>query len=499
MKFLFFLLGLAFLCAYHSLVFASENTQNILPSSIADKISQAGLDVRDVGIWVKPIDGDTPIISHLASTPRIPASTQKLVTTAIALDVLGEQYRWRTRLYVDGVVVGGVLHGNLIIKGGGDPSMTHERLSAMFAQLRGRGIHRIKGDIIVDNSAFLGVSQDVNAFDGQGLRAYNAQPNAFLVNFGTLEVKMTPSGKWMPHSEATPTVDNAIFQPNGNMVAVSVLPKLADFASPKSINGTANSCGIRPKYALSDDTLTITGQVGIGCGQVSEWLTFANADEFIKKSVKGAWLDVDKDFVGSVIFRLPYGWSYHHKLPVLSFDSRPLSEQIYQINQYSNNVMTEQVALSLPLVAGQAVSDYPRSFAMINAWWHKHLNSPAPMMSRASGLCRDCAVMPMALGELLEFAHRQPTFEIFKTSLPIVGQTGTMASFAKRHPESSVIGRAFIKTGRLSNVAGIAGYVMGQSGQMYATVAIINADGAGNNTKVHALLDEVIEWTARQP
>lgn len=499
MKSLFFSLGLALLCTYGTFAFADNSTQNMIPSSIADKIVQAGLDVRDVSIWVKPLGSDTPVISHLASTPRTPASTQKLVTTAIALDVLGEQYRWRTRLHVDGVVAGGVLYGNLIIKGSGDPSMTHERLGAMFAQLRERGIHHIRGDIIVDNSAFLGVSQDVNAFDGQGLRAYNAQPNAFLVNFGTLEVKMTPSGKWMPYSEATPTVDNAIFQPNGNAVAVSVLPKLADFTLPKSIDGVTNSCDIRPKYALSDDALAITGQVGIGCGQVSEWLTFANAGEFIKKAVKGAWLSVDKDFTGLVKRQLPHDWSYHHKLPVLSFDSRPLSEQIYQINQYSNNVMTEQVALSLPLATGQATSDYPRSFAMINAWWHKRLSSPAPTMSRASGLCRDCAISVQALGELLEFTHRQPTFEVFKASLPIVGQTGTMASFAKRHPDSPAIGRAFIKTGRLSNVAGIAGYVVGQSGQMYATVAIINADGAGNNTKAHALLDEVIEWTVAQP
>lgn len=74
-----------------------------------------------------------------------------------------------------------------------------------------------------------------------------------------------------------------------------------------------------------------------------------------------------------------------------------------------------------------------------------------------------------------------------------------MTTFAKRRPHSPAIERAFIKTGRLNNVASIAGYVMGQSGKMYVVVAIINADGAGNNTHAHDVLDEVIEWTAGQP
>lgn len=109
---------------------------------------------------------------------------------------MGADYRWQTRLYTDGVVVGNTLYGNLIIKGSGDPSLTHERLTALFGRLMERDVHHVRGDIIVDNTAFVNVARDVNAFDGQGLRAYNAQPNAFLINFGTLEVKMIPSGVW---------------------------------------------------------------------------------------------------------------------------------------------------------------------------------------------------------------------------------------------------------------------------------------------------------------
>lgn len=469
-----------------------------LPTTITDKMSRAGLGSHEMSVWVKSIGGigeQVPLINHLADVPRTPASTQKLIATAIALDFLGADYRWQTRLYADGVVVGDALYGNLIIKGSGDPSLTHERLTALFGRLMGRGIHHIRGDIIVDNTAFVNVAQDVNAFDGQGLRAYNAQPNAFLINFGTLEVSMTPSGNW----QFGESLDTKVFNPTDNMAVVRLLPKLADFHAPTMIQGDIQSCRTKPKFGLSADTLTITGQAGVGCGQASEWLTFADSEAFIAKAVKGTWQTLDKDFVGQVRLRQPYDGAGRTLLPLLFFASKPLSEQVYQINQYSNNVMTEQVALSLPLIVGQKTSNYPKSFALINTWWQQHLTTPAPIMSRASGLCRDCAVTPRALGELLEYSHYQPTFEVFKSSLPIVGQTGTMATFAKRRPHSPAIGRAFIKTGRLNNVASIAGYVMGRSGKTYAVVAIINADGAGNNTHAHDVLDEVIEWTAGQP
>lgn len=483
---------------------ANLQTSTSLPSAISDKLAKSGLSSDDISIWVMASDGSAPLISHLADTPRTPASTQKLITTAIALDVMGADYRWQTRLYTDGVVVGDTLYGNLIIKGSGDPSLTHDRLSAMFSQLTARGVRHIKGDIIVDNTGFVNVAQDVNAFDGQGLRAYNAQPNAFLINFGTLEVSMIPSGTWVFGSGQTTGQDVTIgepvpyFRPTDGTVAVQVLPKLADFHAPTMIQGDIQSCRTKPKFGLSADTLTITGQVGVSCGQASEWLTFADSEAFITRAVKGTWQALDKDFVGQVRLRQPYDGAGRTLSPLLSFASKPLSEQVYQINQYSNNVMTEQVALSLPLMMGQKTSDYPKSFALINTWWQQHLTTPAPIMSRASGLCRDCVVTPRALGELLAFSQTKPTFETFKASLPIVGQTGTMATFARRRPHSPAIGRAFIKTGRLNNVASIAGYVMGQSGKMYVVVAIINADGAGNNTHAHDVLDEVIEWTAGQ-
>lgn len=212
------------------------------------------------------------------------------------------------------------------------------------------------------------------------------------------------------------------------------------------------------------------------------------------KAVQGEWQKLDAAFSGDVVMakaRESMG------LPWLVSLSKPLGEQIHLINQYSNNVMTEQVALSLPLASGEAsVSDYPSAFSFIDRWWKKHLKSQPPVMSRASGLCRDCAITPEAMAELLVFAYQQPDFEVFKASLPVAGISGTMANLAKRDASHPAIGRAHVKTGTLNDVSSLAGYVMGRDGKWYVFVAMVNAPNAGHDTKVLAVLDEMLSHVA---
>lgn len=460
-----------------------------LPSSLSDKISQTQVDPQAVSIWVKPLDGGTLSIDYHADTPRVPASTQKLIPTFVALHTLGADYHWFTHIYTQGVRAGSVLYGDVIIKGSGDPSMTHERLRAMLETLPQKGITHIKGDIIIDNSAFRDVAYDVNAFDGQGMRAYNAQPNALLINYGTITVDVIPSG----HSELTGEVNKqgkpvSYFVPNGNEVAINVSPNVAGLEYPKRLTG-ATACQ-EPRFALAKNTLSVS-QAGAGCGMMTYWLTMPQGDEFVRQAILGTWQSIDENFAG----RVRIGSAKTYGLPLISYPSKPLSAQIYDINQYSNNVMTEQVALSLPLTAGQAVSDYPSAFKFLNDWWQNHLSTPSPVMTRASGLCRDCQVSPKAMGEMLEFAYAQPHFETFKASLPIAGETGTMIKLAQRNPTHPAIGRAFIKTGTLDNVTSMAGYAQDAQGKWYAVVGMINAPNVAHNGAI-GVLDEMLAVVA---
>ncbi len=493
------------LCAMTQAATASLTTQTTttqvvqpsqsLPPSIRQKMQEVALSDNEVSIWVKPVNAQYPIINHQANTPRVPASTQKLISTFMALDTLGSNHHWYTRVYQKGVVLNGVLYGDIVIQGQGDPSLTHARLQSLLMYLPHKGIRHITGDIIIDNTAFMGVAGNADAFDGQGLRAYNAQPNAFLVNFGTLEIDMLPSGYYQTTGQTDRLGEPVLaFVPTDNrQLALQVLPPLADFDSPKTLAASGEGCSTTPNFRLSETALVPTGNAQTGCGRMTQWLTFKDGNVLAVKAVKGVWQKIDPSFQGVVRLR-GTGERLTLGLPIISYPSRPLSAQIYDINQHSNNVMTEQVALSLPLNFGETVSTYPKTFATIDVWWKNHFKSSPPIMTKASGLCRDCYITPYAMGEMLEFAYHHKDFDTFKTSLPIAGKTGTMAKLAYRNPAHPAIGRAFIKTGTLDDVASMAGFVYDSQNNAYVVVGMINAKGAGG--KAVGVLDEMLAVVA---
>ena len=88
------------------------------------------------------------------TAPRNPASVMKLVTTFAALELLGPDYRWKTEAYLGGPLVDGELHGDLILKGYGDPKITVEQWQSFIAQLRANGLAAVDGDLALDRSRF---------------------------------------------------------------------------------------------------------------------------------------------------------------------------------------------------------------------------------------------------------------------------------------------------------------------------------------------------------
>ena len=165
-----------------------------LPAPVREALARAGVPESAVGAVVEPVGGGKRLVAHQADKALNPASTIKLVTTFAALDLLGPAHAFRTDVLAAGEVAGGALAGDLVIRGGGDPKLTYERLWVLVRQLRSRGLREIRGDVILDRSHFAPVAHDPAKFDGEARRAYNVGPDALLVNFKAIDFRFVPDG-----------------------------------------------------------------------------------------------------------------------------------------------------------------------------------------------------------------------------------------------------------------------------------------------------------------
>ena len=115
-----------------------------LPNTVVEALKKSGIPLASVAIYVQAVDSIAPTLSLNADKSMNPASVMKLVTTTAALDLLTPAYRWKTEVYKDGDVNNGVLTGNLIIKGYGDPSFKAQEFWRLLMSLQQTGIKEIK-------------------------------------------------------------------------------------------------------------------------------------------------------------------------------------------------------------------------------------------------------------------------------------------------------------------------------------------------------------------
>jgi D-alanyl-D-alanine carboxypeptidase/D-alanyl-D-alanine-endopeptidase (penicillin-binding protein 4) len=164
-----------------------------LPRPVDQAFVDAQVPLHSVALVVQEVGAAQPLFAHNPARPMNPASVMKLVTTFAALELLGRDYRWKTEAYLGGPLDGGVLRGDLIIKGYGDPKLTIEQWQAFMATLRAKGLDRVAGDLGVDRTWFKPARHDPAAFDKEPLKPYNVGPDALLVSFNSVRFVFAPN------------------------------------------------------------------------------------------------------------------------------------------------------------------------------------------------------------------------------------------------------------------------------------------------------------------
>ncbi len=449
---------------------ASAAVSARLPGEVYAALDRAKLPPEAVVVVVQEAGSTRNRLAWRETAAVNPASLTKLLTTYAALDLLGPAWSWSTPVWLQGTVNDGVLEGNLVIKGSGDPKLVPERLWLLMRRVQQLGVREIHGDIVLDRSAFSVPEQNPAEFDGEPLRPYNVRADALLLGYRSVLIGFTPDAA-------------------RGLALVSVDPPLASVSADAGVPLSAGACNDwrgELKADFSDpQRLRLAGSFPAACGEKTWPLAYAEPRRYDERLLLGLWREMGGKITGTV-----REGAAPTTPPSFTSTSPALAEVIREINKYSNNVMAQQLFLTLGLARnGKGTPEAARE--VLRRWLAERLGrqgAEGVVIDNGSGLSRETRLSAQQLARLLQSAWGSAVMPELMASLPVSGIDGTLTR-SKAPP-----GRAHLKTGSLRDVAGVAGYVLASSGRRYVVVAIVNHPNAN---AARPALDALVQWVVQ--
>jgi D-alanyl-D-alanine carboxypeptidase/D-alanyl-D-alanine-endopeptidase (penicillin-binding protein 4) len=403
------------------------------------------------GFYAFDAASGAPVVTYRPKELFTPASILKLLTSYVALKQLGPGYRFVTEVYAEKRAAG----FNVFIKAGGDPSFTTEQLEILARRIRSLTGTRIEA-LTLDESRVTSIRER------KGQRAYAAGSSAMLLNFNSLLFEICP----------TKAGRNA-----------RILTDPFEYEVP--IKGwITTALGKKAKYSV-DEThpghYKARGQIGkdLPCGR--HYRSVADPGEFfltvLKERLNAMGVQVGK--VATGITSTGAALVYEHT-------SKELSQILEDLNHYSTNVIAEQVVTALGAQADGRLS-HRLGLDELNRV-AREFGGQTMKVGDASGLSRESELSPAVLAEILRLAKSDVRINIeFEKSLSVLGRNGTLTKRAGDDKEIVFRG----KTGSLSGVSSLAGYIYPPSGRAIGFVMIQN--GPGDRGSMQARENKVLK------
>ena len=403
-----------------------------------------------------------------------PASTQKILTSIVALDALGADFRWQTKAFAMREIENGILGGDLILYGHGAPDFSDASLENLVEQLGAKGLKTIKGGIVGDASFFKGDALGDGWTWNDVQWYYGAEASALSVNQNQATITLA-GGK--PNASTEYVAVSGAVQPVQDIEAVGLKRGLGD--NQIYVWGNANNLNARVavnnpallaaknlKSALEKKGITVEGEA-----KSADW----------KSENKP---DISKAF------------------ELASVESQTLGETIQRMNKDSVNLSAELILRSLGKRFGESAPDEnPKTqrlrgddsagASVMKRWLtEKNVATDEIKIHDGSGLSRLDFVTPEAIGRALVFAAQSKFADTFKNSLPVAGTDGTL-----RGRLGNVRGKILGKTGSITYVNTLAGYAKNSSDETFAFVIFCNnqtrkADSSSVIDSIAAILTE---------
>ncbi len=414
-------------------------------SSIERILQRPALDGAQVGIEIRSLRDGRSIYSHQSQDSFIPASNQKLLTIALALDQLGPDFQFETPLIATGGVHGGIIRGDLWVVGSGDPSLApryqdsgnpESGVRRFVDALTMQGIRGIEGDLVVDATLFDDEGTAPGWPSDQLDQDYCAPVGALSLNSNCLEVVVTSSPSGSPK--------------------VSLRPETRSYR-PVSHVATSTSSREMMVWLIRPDRegrVQVRGKVGPQAGTARFQLPVRDPALFFGRSLYAGLLREGVFVNGNVRHRAAN--EPRPETRPLYVCKSPLLPPAYVCGKESDNLVAEHL-----LKKCASESEEVGTFAGGARLCRSFLQSLGAdvsgfQMTDGSGLSRENRVTPKLLVDLLAAMYDSPLREPYLRSLPISGIDGTLS---KRMTEPDLCYRVRAKTGYLLRVSGLSGYV----------------------------------------
>lgn len=402
-----------------------------------------------------------------------PASIQKTLTAIVALDKLGADYRWRTEVYAANAIdTDGNLNGDLTLYGTGAPDFDAAAMENLVSQLQAKGLRRVKGNVIGDQSYFRGD----NIGDGWTWNElqwwYGAEASALTFN----------------DNQAFVNIENGTGRASTDYLNVTVGKPTP--ISSRANNNTPNYEAGGIKRGLEDNNFYVWGNTKSFGARVAVSNPAGLAAKNFKEALEKKGIAVE----GAVNTR---DWKSENQIDpansalLASVESKTLGEIVRKMNKNSVNLYAELILRTIGKKFSDEVPDgiqLPQNVrgdditgaALVKKWLLQHNIAAGEVeIHDGSGLSRLDFVTPESFAKAFIFAAQSPYAQIFTDSLPVAATDGTLGGRLAR-----VKGKVLAKTGTITFVNSLAGYAQSNAGGEVLTFAVITNNDTRKNGAV---------------
>ncbi len=433
------------------------------------------------GIMVTNKEGKV-ILEHNANRSLIPASTQKLLTTATALQELGPAYRFETGIWYTGALSDqGVLSGDLWVEGDGDPTLGSERFGGMeslgqqwIAVLKQAGITKIQGKVRVNTGKYpvfttprTWIWEDLGNYYGAVPSALSFHENSYTVQLSS----PSQQGALCEVVKTAPNMQHLQFQSQ-----VVTANSQRDNAY---IFGGENSSRryIKGSIPKGRGTFEIKGSIAQPDVVFSSWCTQYLHEQGLQVMSRSYEMPFDRMTAQQV---------HIHKSP-------PVFKIVELTNKHSINLYAEHLVLEMSSKRGATLSIESAAEELKVSLTKMGVDTKGMFLTDGSGLSRFNAVTPKQLVDVLTYMKASSNADVFESSLSIAGETGTLRGMFRN---SSAAGKIKAKSGYMERVRSYAGYIDASNGNTYTFAILVNNyEGSASNMKYHIkkLLEKLSE------